>query len=358
MNQTVDPLKAWKSWSGKFDQNVFHYLSPINLSLMVYIMIQNSMIIYNYHTDLRKISSLLFVLIAAVDIGSAFFELGRGTVALLCLKNESMQISQWITVLSLELGLFCFTTSTFLTTVLTVVKTINIMNPFYRLNERALKISIYILPFIYLVLSISDIYLTIHALLDGDDYTCDSFTGTWYLFGTLNAIGFGTMFYLLFILYPVNFFTLMKYVELLAAIATSVRFLLPALITLVCMVLQITYIRKAFGESANTLENTANQANLTVFLISLLFFITVSLSSLTVLLCRFEIDFGPWTFESVSEFTLPLVNAALFPTILILRKPDLRGTYSNYLTKVLFIPVTVFNKVRHHVQRRRGYTDI
>jgi hypothetical protein len=58
------------------------------------------------------------------------------------------------------------------------------------------------------------------------------------------------------------------------------------------------------------------------------------------------------------RFTLPLLNAALFPTILILRKPDLRAKYQTYILNVCCLPLTVFRRVCHQVQRRRGYTEI
>ena len=138
---------------------VFRYLSPINLTLAVYIMIQNSMIIYDYSKDWKRLSSCLFILIAAVDIGSACSELARGSVALLCLHDEYMTMQPWIFVTYLSLGLLCYVTSTFFGMVLTVVKTINIINPFYRINGLALRTCLALFTLIGFAIFVVDTWL-------------------------------------------------------------------------------------------------------------------------------------------------------------------------------------------------------
>jgi hypothetical protein len=136
------------------------------------------------------------------------------------------------------------------------------------------------------------------------------------------------------------------------------------------MVLQMMYIKDAFGRSENPQQNIANQANLTVFLVSLLYLSSVSLFAFPMLRVFINTFFAPNSDNghdasffilftvALGNFTLPLLNAALFPTILILRKPELRAVYRNYTTTVFFFPLTVCDKVRLLVQRRRGYTQI
>ena len=141
-----------------------------------------------------------------------------------------------------------------------------------------------------------------------------------------------------------------------------VQFGLPCLIVLVCMVLQMYYIKKAFGDHENPLLNTANQVNLTVFLISLLYLSSVSLYYMEIYpLVEHNSQILPEPLQVLLQLTLPLINAALFPTILILRKPEMRAQYRNYITKVLLekfllLPLTIYGKVRHLAQRIRGYT--
>jgi hypothetical protein len=130
------------------------------------------------------------------------------------------------------------------------------------------------------------------------------------------------------------------------------------------MALQIFYIKKAFGESESQVQNFADQINITVFLISLLYLSSVSVFSFPCLagylkwlyMDSLDTKFGPMVM--VGKFTLPLLNAALFPTILILRKPDLRAKYLNYLLNTVRLPHTILRKVCHRVKRTRGYIEI
>ena len=64
------------------------------------------MIIYDYHKDWRRISSLFFIMVAAVDIGSACLEIGRGSISFLdgpVYKDASLDFSGlepvWYTLL-------------------------------------------------------------------------------------------------------------------------------------------------------------------------------------------------------------------------------------------------------------------
>jgi hypothetical protein len=125
------------------------------------------------------------------------------------------------------------------------------------------------------------------------------------------------------------------------------------------MILQMVYIRRSFGRSENPLQNTANQVNLTVFLISLLYLSSNGIFSIYYIITsnRQSFIYTGSVFLMV-RFTLPLLNAALFPTILILRKPDLRAKYQTYILSVCCLPLIVFRRVCLQVQRRRGHTEI
>ena len=337
----------------------FQYISPINITIALYIIIQNSVIIYDYHKDWRRISCLFFILVASVDIGSACLEIGRGSISLLCLKDPSMRIHPWTFLVCQLFGVLCYITSTFYVLVLTFVKTINIMHPFYRQNIRLLKIALFVYPSILLVVCIIDVwnmndYTTTGR---GDNPKCDVYNGPWNTITLIETIGLGTTYIVLKLI--MRYFALSddaanRMLHNMDTVLCLVQFGLPCLIVLVCMVLQMIYIKKAFGCHENPLLNTANQVNLTVFLISLLYLSSVSLYCLmTYPLILYTIPILPIPIQVLLQFTLPLMNAALFPTILILRKPEMRARYRNYIAKVLFLPLTIYAKVRHMAQIRR-----
>ena len=72
----------------KEDERTWRYFSSVHINLIIYIITQNSLIIYHYYKDWKRLSSFLFILIAATDIGFALSELGRDTLALLCIKDS------------------------------------------------------------------------------------------------------------------------------------------------------------------------------------------------------------------------------------------------------------------------------
>ena len=327
----------------------FRYLSPINLTLAVYIMIQNSMIIYDYSKDWKRLSSCLFILIAAVDIGSACSELARGSVALLCFRDEFMRMQPWIFVIYLSFGLFCNVTSIFFGMVLTVVKTINIINPFYRINGLALRTCLALFTLIGFAIFVVDTWLWISDdLWLNKPESCR--IGSWKALFRIQYLGLSIIdkIYISAQLIPISL--------------VFFEFSLPCLIVLVCMILQIIYIKKALRESVDPRQASANHVTLTIFLISLLYLLSVSAYSTFLfheIISNFEISSIVYDGNKfpmmVAKYTLPLLNASLFPTILILRKPELRARYRGYVGTVLHAPVSIFYYIRH---RGRGYTVI
>ena len=130
------------------------------------------------------------------------------------------------------------------------------------------------------------------------------------------------------------------------------------------MILQIIHIKKALRESADPRQASANHVTLTIFLISLLYLLSVSVYSAFLfyeIYCPVEVlilwyaSEENMIFMMVAKYTLPLLNAALFPTILILRKPELRARYRGYVGTVLHAPVNIFYYIRN---KGRGYTVI
>ena len=325
-------------------QGTMVHLAPVNLTLAVYIIIQNSMIIYHYFKDWKRLSSLLFILIAAADIGSACSAIGRGSITLLCANYEPLPqlLPSWVYVTNISFGYFFYVTSTFLGLVLTIVKTINIINPFYRLQERVLKVCLAIFPSVGLILISADIWYSVKTF----GSFCLGFQGFWmFLTMNLSLVGEATL----------AISTLISMALLIFELA------IPGIIVLICMFLQMSYIKSSFGQSADPRLNTANRANLTIFMISFLYLLSISYSCSAIILGFYNIPMNDsildiyYSWNLVAKFTLPLVNAALFPTILILRKAELKVTYRVYISTVLHLPVTVFCSIRHRVS---GYTNI
>ena len=59
-----------------------------------------------------------------------------------------------------------------------------------------------------------------------------------------------------------------------------------------------------------------------------------------------------YTSAILLQYTLPQINATLFPLIIILRKPSLKKKYKEFLLKVLLLPVRMTRKL---LRRGEGY---
>ena len=203
-------------------------------------------------------------------------------------------------------------------------------------------------------------WLVSYATYGKDKFECYAQYGVFPFFDTTGTVGELTITYFCKRLGLYNFY------DYLVIASLIYKFCLPGMIVFVCMILQMFYIKRSFGRSENPLINTANHVNLTVFLISFLYTISVSVFSYCLLLQHVQDMIHGNTnnsdFEDVllvfGKYTLPLLNAALFPTILILRKPDLKAEFKNYIMKILLLPLTILYKLRSVVLRRRGYTAI
>ena len=360
MNLTLQPIHKTTSHTIPIFLHELQYFIPIHIILCIYITTQNSLIIFHYHKDWKRISSLLFILIAATDIGNAFSGFGRSRFTLLCLSNRSVPWRfSYVTLYTfiIRFGQFSFILSAFLNVFLTVVKTINIVNPFHRLNKRAIYVTLVMICFPYVTLLISDSFADYKEI---ESFKCyidlaDAFT--------IESLGKSTLEYVIKDADDKNF-NLVEYLEIVLLV---VEVFLPCLTVLICMIPQMFYIKKAFSRSENPALNNANHVNLTIFLISMLFATSISFFSATVLsshICSLIAGWSSFCFSLplfltiFVKYTLPYLNAALFPTILILRKPDLRAEFKNYIMKILFLPLTIFYKLRSVVLRRRGYTEI
>ena len=135
----------------------------------------------------------------------------------------------------------------------------------------------------------------------------------------------------------------------------------PCAIILICMIIQMVYIKKALSGSDNPELNTANHVNLTVLLVSMLYLICIGSYGIYILPWNYKGSAMEWV-QLTLRYTLPLVNAAIFPVIIILRKQSLRQRYKErvlwavcYLARgclcVICLPV---KGVRWVMDRGRG----
>ena len=331
MSSTTESDLFSTKWIPIYEQ-VYSHTVPFNISIAVFILIQNSIIIADLYKDRTRIVPTLFMCIAASDMVSAVTQLVQASVGLLCLQNEDLWIPTWLVVCYLSVGLLGYACSFFYNTVLVIIKAIHMAKPFCRLNASAIRKSLLVGSLFLLGIVIGDNVVIEFEFTFKGDHSCGVqwFFTTEYWF--LGECIWGA------ILFPKNEYDGKNPIYL---VPVAVEFVIPCLIMLVCMVIQMIFIYKNLSSST---DNTARHANITVFMVSMLYFVCNGTFGIYSLLLSgikrssFRNSVG-LTEDVVMQRTLPLLNAAIFPLIIILRKPDLRQKYKDFLARIFFFPV-------------------
>ena len=286
----------------------FKYMAPVNLCLASVVLLQNPVIIMDFYANRRKLSGLLFILIAAADMLTAGTELARGPVALTCIRDNHSKISGLFVLSYSLLSLFSYNCSIFFNLVLTIVKAIHLSNPFYRLQTGAIKTALVVVPLLILIVCAADAfsYWKLFNVLDGK---CAS---QWFYVNAITSIGEGVVIYIAALVNVQNCFYLLL----------CIQYGLPSLVVLVCMCIQVYFIKKMAVLTLDT-GDSVHRAHNTVLLVSLSFFVCTCAYTINVL----AYDHGTTYYISLSmvaKYTLPLLNCIIFLLILVIRRRSIR----------------------------------
>ena len=242
----------------------YKFMLPGNIFLSLFILLQNSIILVDNFPDRSKFVTSMFILIAAFDMIQAFGSILKGIPALICLLNSQATVPRWLNVFHFPLAGTSYICSVFFNVVLSATKTINIRNPFYRINRTAVHVVLIIGACVWTVTAVVGF---IDALLNSstfvkDDGMCpDQWLKLMEGTSTFVAYGFATIFSISFDHHQ-NPVLLRSIVEIFA-------FVLPCVVVFVCMVIQMYYIKRSLSTGRAELSAETNHVNMTVFLVSL-----------------------------------------------------------------------------------------
>ena len=332
---TTQPLEMT---AGPRNQPIFKYMAPVNLCLAAIISYQNSLIIWDFYADRRRLSALMFILIAAADIVSAAMEVARGTVALTCLRDHHSKVPGFLVLSYLCLGVFSYNCSVFFNLVLTMVKTIHISRPFYHLNSRAIKTALFLVPLLSLIITVADVVCWHYAIRDHRHCLLQ-----FLLIDAVSYIGEGVL---------VTVLRGVKNQRIGGGVLLYTQYLVPCVIVLVCMCIQVHYIRK-MNTAAPDVESrlSVNRANFTILLVSLSFAICTCAYPII-----FSLEHSPHfpghsdrmfkRFAMIMKCTLPLINAVIFLFVLVVRRETLRRKNWEIVGRVFNCPGMTYQKIK------------
>ena len=243
----------------------YPYIAPANLILALFVLLQNTIIFLHCYKDRARLATRMFLMIALVDIISALVELLRDGVALPCFYRPKVNIPASVVVWYLSVGLACYNCSISFNVILAVVKTINIVNPFYIIKKKIVDGFMIAATITWFVIGTSDI-IFIYSL----HKTAQSCYSHWILLFGYNNLGEGIMAkFNLSLIYASESYKITIY-----SIPMVVEYLVPCFVVFVCMVIQMVNIRRSFINSSNPQQDIANHVNLTLFLVSMTFFVS------------------------------------------------------------------------------------
>ena len=312
--------------------SIFVFLDPVNIILGTFIVVLNSVLVVYYYHNSRTLTTKLFILIAIADV---LFSIGHVVSA----WAEVLYYSNWInlnTFWSMSLsyrafGLSSYFCSIFFNVVMAVLRTIRIVSPFYQPSVSALMVLTSFYCALVNCLSFVDVYNFARAVVIVDD---DNF----WLKMVIPLFEFsfpGTS------LFPVQS-PWLGHINIFGG-SLVLLFVLPVTIVLVCMLIQIYYVKYIERSTDHTPLIDWDHINTTVLLLSLLFFVCNCAAAFTwcIMLATIKEPVQVMHTSGILCFlvgfvisTLPLIYATLFPVIIVTRNSHMRKDMMTKLRKL------------------------
>ena len=308
------------------------YLIATGLGLLgVSIILTNSFLIGFYLKKYREIVPWMYIMIAACDTVTGFTAICHAGIATAPKYGVAALIGNpefWKRSPSSDLFLNSLyiilqtgtRTSLFYNTVLTVVRTLNIRQPFYQLKKKIMIVFIIFYPVLWFVLLIVDLNLLATSTdLNKVITFFDASSGTGFIIALFQIDD--------------SYDDFLKYYVIVTILFMVVPLVLPAITALVCAVLQIYSLLKPSVISPATSKErrmTVTIIMLTVVCLvcnvpytALMIYIYVTTIVTKELAFKIHLSQQLCIFYTLSTL-LPFINAILSPMILVVRGASLR----------------------------------
>ena len=322
-------------------------ISPLNIILAIHVIIHNTIIIVDYYKDRARLTSTLFMGIALSDILTAQGLLIISVISILVYRgplDENVLYNSFYYYMIT--GLPGLSSSRFLNLVMSVTLTVHIVDPFRRINTTVLKRSCLAFILVLTCLHISD---AISAVVGDYKYhITEGYYHKWeygmeiMVFEFPGAIASAMITCILKEADTQSCMTETDYYHSPLLITVEIMdflFQLVLVLTIpICMIVQVLYLRRG----SVLVSDEKRRASNTIMINSLLYFICHAPFFASVFLwtvCLNSMSIKPEVvglFFGFTEFTLPLLYAAVFPIVLICRKEELRRRYKDRLRRIIF----------------------
>ncbi|XP_063683719.1 uncharacterized protein LOC134818205 [Bolinopsis microptera] len=339
--------------SGPFRQGALSYQAPINLTLALLAIALNCLVINHLYKERSRYSSILLMLISVCNVMTAVSNVARDSVSLSCLRNNNIPVPTWIVLSYLSLGVSSYQCSIFFNMVLTLLTTLQILTPSYRVNYTVVRVVLVVITLVGVLLAVGDVICWNRQLS-----STSSCFQQWLKLKAVSYTGEGV---------AVHFSHNHKQQSISGGIILHFDYSLPCLVILLCIMVRICSNKKAHvvgSEYVQDTENWLQHSNLSVFLVSLLyliynsaFVVVFSLAHVKRYKLKFLTKYKPLLMTV--KFTLPLLTAVLVPLIITLGKPALRMELKQLIHRLMSMLSAGYHKMKHSVvSRRQGFAHL
>ena len=343
-------------------KGIFYKLAPLTIPVALLIVAQNIIILRSYYRDRARFIPGLFLRIAFADIMKAQGELVLCVVSIFVFSGlcgvEVLYCSLFYYMVTTSPAVNC---SKIFNMALSVVLTINVVDPFRTINTDRIKKVLFYVCSIITGLHVLDAIMSVVVFVE---FFSNYPLMPLFAVGSLDVPGLAT--FASAICWPKTSYDphpsacfedfaphswKRRAINTIFGAVIGLYFLGPVMTVLTCMIIQVKYLWKLQRDQVNSEESRpgldAGHVAVTVFLISLLFFFCHV--SYIVVVCvwlllhpnyinsetwdkKFFIEMGEGL--GVVEFILPLVYALLYPLIIVSRKQELRESSCRFLRRV------------------------
>ena len=336
-------------------EETFRAIAPINTLLAFAIIMQNSLVVFHYFPDRQKLITRIFILIACADLVQAVGTMINGGVEFYCYLDTHNTLPSPFLELHFYIGLLGWAWSDYYNVLLTVLKSLTLANPFESFSKRGVTAAVWIGSLFWLAVAIADV-VVVETTRSRLGPGCSGFWSSTTEDLDYFELGQFALDEILDFLDLTAFFVIRNIPFIVANV-------IPCVITLICIPIQIFHVKRSLrASSASNFSRESDHVSVTILLVSLLYVLCNSPLALLIFV-ELASDFDcVWKPESpgcsvyvelriLAASTLPLLNAAGFPLIMILRKRSLRERYKDYI----LAPVRALRRVR---SRWQGYQEV
>ena len=332
MSSTTTSTTMSSNTTFEYYENYLKPLMPYNCIIGVPALLLNVLVFLHYTKTCKNLVPSMYLLITSCDSLMILFLISQHMLLEL-FHNAPTEANSVIIILSTALMGASYRCSVFANILLAVARTSQVRDPFYQIRKSLVHRAFAICLGVWLALATYDVVYMLAidnfesgVVLWADVYSTDPLTG------------YGVAFTLI---YWLGHSDLLQF--LLGAVLAALPLMVPAVIALVCMFIQLRELNKPPPPGVPDRIEEQKHMTITVLLLTTLFCICNTCFSMCVILYYISVwsgnDFAYstafWIINCSTVTTLPLLNAAFSPLILVTRSTALKAAMGTSIRRVL-----------------------